>query len=170
MDGDPDEAAQPSFPEIPEIKEIGQFSDGVILAEIDGRLSKVMLVPMPVEEPVVRPVDEYCEALWKWLRLIEAKVEAAGPPPADDWDDVGQYRLIAAAASQLRVAIKKSNYLYRRIYKGEPHRTVPCPKHKGQWSGCEFDANYCECMSDVNVTGWLPTEPSDAPGPTSGAP
>lgn len=55
----------------------------------------------------------------------------------------------------MRLAIYKSNLLSRLIYSGEQLRTTPCPKHKGRWSGCVWDAQ-CECMCGSNVTGWLP--------------
>lgn len=44
----------------------------------------------------------------------------------------------------------KSNYLWRRIYLGQAHRTEPCPSCKGRWGRRLFEG--CGCGG----TGWLP--------------
>jgi hypothetical protein len=131
---------------------VGVPEDPVVVKLAGG--GSAVFIP-PYGDTVVRPVQEYCDALWQWLDLI-VKLCTDNPAPAEGWDQYAQFRTIAAVAPDLKLAIRKSNYLWRRIYKGEPHRTVPCPVHKGRWSGCSFSGEGCDCMSDVNVTGWLP--------------
>lgn len=54
----------------------------------------------------------------------------------------------------LRVSIRKSNLLYRLLYKGEALRSSPCPAHKGKWSGLgSFDEP--DCPHGCGFTGWL---------------
>lgn len=60
----------------------------------------------------VMPVSRYCNALDEWAKV--AKPEG--------W-------------LYVRGAIAKSCLLHRTIYGGEALRTVPCPVHKGRWSG-----------------------------------
>lgn len=109
----------------------------------------------PYGEDPVRPVSEYCAAFEQWFDVLVELAEA-NPAPENEWDRFAALRRIAAVVPDLRLAIRKSNYLWRRIYKGEPHRTEPCPVHKGHWSGCTYTEVHCGCQSDVNVTGWLP--------------
>lgn len=99
-------------------------------------------------EPVL-PVSDYCNALYEWLELVQ-KVAQEQPGRYPDFDK------IAEVAPRLTLSIEKSNYLLRRIYMGEPHRTEPCPIHKGKWSGWKLEPCPAGCSSDLNITGWLP--------------
>lgn len=85
---------------------------------------------------------EYCEAFQTWANLY-LKAEP------DDY----------AAFSHVRIAVDKSNLLWRLIYGGEKVRTRPCPVHKGEWSGCILDPDkLCACACGSNLTGWLPDD------------
>lgn len=61
-------------------------------------------------------------------------------------------------ARRLRLLITKSCLLDRLIHCGEALRSVPCPEHKGRWSGlhsepCPYGCSIgCGC-----TTGWLPS-------------
>ena len=100
-------------------------------------------------EPV-RPASEHCNALWSWLDVAN--------------DYLKSYQI---DASTVRMVIVKSAALHRFLYMDEKPRTVPCPKHQGQWSGCHMsDQKPCECTSrDGNITGWLPNDPSEVYNP-----
>ena len=89
----------------------------------------------------VRPVNLYCDAVFAWLDCAQEYLATCG-----------------INVEALRMAIVKSAALNRFLYMGESVRTVPCPKHKGTWSGCHLsDQKPCECTSrDGNITGWLP--------------
>lgn len=95
------------------------------------------------EEPVM-PVSRYCKALETWAKAVQQCHD-------------GRLLEVAKHFDEIAMAIRKSNLLFRLIYLGEQIRTVPCPVHKGVWSGCKPDGE-CECMSGFNVTGWLPNE------------
>ena len=83
----------------------------------------------------VMPIERYCEAFHTWFW-------AAGP-----YLKIDPMRMVTA--------IHKSNLLRRLIYQGEKLRTVKCPTHKGEWSGCSgFEP--CDCKSGIDITGWLP--------------
>jgi len=81
-------------------------------------------------EPVL-PLERFCHAMTTWSELAKADLPI--------------------------LSIKKSNLLYRMIYLGEEPRDVPCPLHRGKWSGCK-EPGYCACQKpdECNVTGWLP--------------
>lgn len=72
--------------------------------------------------------------------------------------DLARWSEILGHINALMIPIVKSNYLARRLYDGEEHRTEKCPIHAGQWSGCQWGDQSCTegCMSGSNVTGWLP--------------
>lgn len=94
----------------------------------------------------VMPASRYCDAFTDWRDALIA----SGAMPE-----------VVEAFASLCIPIYKSNYLARRIYGGDPHRTEPCPVHKGRWSGCEWHDNpedICECEAWGNTTGWLPAE------------
>lgn len=61
----------------------------------------------------------------------------------------------AEAWHAVDLAISKSCLLDRLFFQKEGVRTQPCPEHKGQWSGCNWD-KACACQNGSNVTGWLP--------------
>jgi hypothetical protein len=68
-------------------------------------------------------------------------------------------RDLAEKARFIFLQIEKSNFLWRRIYRGEQTRLTPCPSHKGRWSGCKLpEETECKgaCIYGGNVTGWLP--------------
>lgn len=65
----------------------------------------------------------------------------------------------------LRVAIRKSNLLYRLLYGGEPLRTQPCPEHQGVWSGIGTP-DKPDCPHGCGFTGWLPNPPASGFIPT----
>jgi hypothetical protein len=100
----------------------------------------------------VAPVSKYCEALESWAEVVNSK----------DYTRVDE-----SAIDVLRLAIYKSNLLYRMVYLGEPLRTIKCPTHDGHWSGMHFsDKPPCECTDRAgNITGWLPTEQSQVYNP-----
>ena len=60
-------------------------------------------------------------------------------------------------------SIRKSSLLARTLYGGEAVRKVPCPEHKGRWSGCELSEE-SRCPHGCQLTGWLPE--SKAPQPS----
>jgi hypothetical protein len=92
-------------------------------------------------EPV-QPVSEYCSALQTWKKCL------------DRLDGSERHRHLSQAAQAVRLAISKSNLLYRLIYQKQKLRSIPCPIHLGRWSG------YVECSAGCNdgldATGWLP--------------
>jgi hypothetical protein len=92
-------------------------------------------------EPV-QPVSVYCSALLTWRRCLERS------------DRSERHEHLAQAAQTVRLAISKSNLLYRLIYRKQQLRSVQCPIHHGRWSG------YVECSAGCNdgldATGWLP--------------
>lgn len=102
----------------------------------------------------VMPVRFFCEFLKEWAQLYGM--------PAVEERHPGQNAERRAQAEKFNftfLQIMKSNFLWRRIYRGEPTRLKPCPIHKGRWSGCNLpEDTECKgaCMHGGNVTGWLP--------------
>jgi hypothetical protein len=102
----------------------------------------------------VMPVTFFCEFLEKWAELY-------GVPQKEERNE-GENKHRAEFVERVRdvfLQIRKSNLLWRTIYRGEAPRTEPCPIHKGRWSGCNIpEETPCRgaCMSGNNVTGWLP--------------
>lgn len=97
----------------------------------------------------VMPVSAYCQAFRDWGR---AMAENEVMPE------------VVSALAMLELPITKSNYLHRRLYQGDPHRTEKCPVHHGRWSGCYppgTDWGDCECVQQGNTTGWLPAKDTD---------
>ena len=93
----------------------------------------------------IRPVSEYCKAFDTWARVISES-------------DDKQLQEIAENSFAIRLAISKSNLLYRLIYLGEDLRTEKCPIHKGTWSGYGNCQNDPPCNSGLDITGWLPND------------
>lgn len=61
-------------------------------------------------------------------------------------------------ARRLRLSITKSCLLDRLVHHGETLRAVPCPEHKGRWSGIHFDPCPHGCSLGCGcTTGWLPS-------------
>jgi hypothetical protein len=99
-------------------------------------------------EPV-RRVSDYCNAFMDWARVLAERGKE------DDYE-AAHYGEIANKLASVQLPIVKSNYLARRIYVGETHRTEKCPTHKGHWSGCYPEPCPDGCTSGMDVTGWLP--------------
>lgn len=105
----------------------------------------------------VMPVTFVCELLSEWA-------EVYGEPLRREENyegEVDQRKRFVDVVQNVFLQIRKSNLLWRRIYRGEELRTEPCPEHKGRWSGCALpEETSCKgaCMSGNNVTGWLPKE------------
>lgn len=101
----------------------------------------------------VMPVTFICDALGEWAKLYRE-------PVADPRDGENERRLkVGESAQFVFLQIIKSNLLARVLYGGQEVRTVPCPVHKGRWSGCAIASETeCKgaCMDGSNVTGWLP--------------
>lgn len=83
--------------------------------------------------------DEYCRILEQWAQLV-----------------VGSNPRLYDAVQLVRSTMLKSNYLARRLYGGDEHRTIRCPLHKGRWSGCSPEPCPHGCSWGMNITGWLP--------------
>lgn len=99
-------------------------------------------------QPVL-PLSRFCEAVRTWFRAIERNNTdpSLGRP--------GRHTQGKDYFEQLRNIerdISKSNLLARLLHAGEKLRTVPCPEHKGHWTG----DGKCQCEG----TGWL-REPED---------
>ena len=95
----------------------------------------------PVEPTM--PVGKYCESLTQWLRIISQK----------------EHPLVEArVANSILFNIKKSCLLKRMIYMGEDLRTVKCPIHNGEWSGCYAERCPAGCDTCGCACGWIPNE------------
>jgi hypothetical protein len=105
-------------------------------------------------ERVARASD-HCSALLEWVRIIEA----SGYAPE-----------VEKAWTRIHITLLKSNLAARLVYGGERPRTIPCPIHKGHWSGCVWGDNACPegCMWGDNVTGWLCDPHPFQEGPVDG--
>ncbi len=94
-----------------------------------------------------RAIRDHCEVFENFLNSIEAD-----PHPLRN-----SYWL-----KRFRYDILKSCFLWRVLYLGETQRTVPCPLHKGRWSG--WSTNRCPHGCDKTcgcLTGWLPVSASE---------
>lgn len=102
------------------------------------------------QQPVM-PVQRYCEALKTWADCLETA--------ASEDDEAGtrpRFKYLMPMLDDVRLAISKSNLLWRLIYGGEKLRTKKCPEHKGRWSGLSSPDNDCEHGCDF--TGWVPDD------------
>jgi hypothetical protein len=107
-------------------------------------------------------ISQFCKAMDTWANACMT------PLPDDDDLQRAWRKKFKAHWQFLRLAIVKSNLLYRLLYAGEELRTEPCPKHKGHWSGCSLDVltsegivlapSVCACQHEENITGWLPKD------------
>jgi len=93
---------------------------------VDAGIPREMRALYPLIPDGSQPVDAICALLEP---LLMAKIGHAGMLP-----------------------IWKSNYLYRRLYKGQAHRVNPCPTCKGRWGHLLWVSGCRTCGS----TGWLP--------------
>lgn len=106
------------------------------VAFVLGKSIAHLIVRFPGAE--ARDPDVYCAAFSEYLS--ERDEEPNGPH------------------ARLRLKIRKSCLLDRLIHCGEELRTVPCPEHKGKWSGCHFDPCPHGCSIGCGcTTGWLPS-------------
>jgi hypothetical protein len=124
--------------------EIRSFERDVLKAEY-ARLRASWLERFDVDDATRRAVDAMCEA-------------SQAMAPTTPSGGFGVFGL----------RIRKSNLLYRLLYRREQLRTVACPAHKGHWAGYdsqfegERDYAVCECQYlesghwALDVTGWLP--------------
>lgn len=121
------------------------------------------------ERDPVMPVTRYCDILWQWLDLVCKRAEeddARSEAEKVNYGQVTDFQKIRDLAPRIKLAIQKSNYLARRIYAGEEHRTEPCPLHKGHWSGYAGPGNSCPhgcSLGAYDITGWLPAQPKVNP-------
>ncbi len=65
----------------------------------------------------------------------------------------------AESVGHVFLQIRKSDLLFRLLYRGEELRSTPCPEHKGRWSGLEHPDN--RCPHGCQFTGWLPNAKSE---------
>jgi hypothetical protein len=105
--------------------------------------------------PLLR-LSDVCNTLRLFARLF------CTPQPTDDeWkkkERLEHYEHF----QKVDLAISKSCLLDRLFYQeNEGVRTVPCPDHKGSWSGCNWNSPGCACRNGANVTGWLPLPEAD---------
>lgn len=151
-----DGALKPWADEIQRLRALVRADDGDV-----GRMREAL--GLHYGEPV-RPVSEYCNALWDWFDACQVAAEEYDALTEEQraWRSPPPLYEIREHLWKLRyLDIGKSNYLWRRIYAGDPHRTEKCPKHKGHWSGCYppgTEHGDCECVFGGNTTGWLPAE------------
>lgn len=108
-------------------------------------------------EPVL-PASRYCAALESWARCVEIDNGLRQAPEGYTPPKQAQGSGYAADLGRIFRDIRKSNLLYRLIYKGEVLRTRPCPQHKGRWGGVRAEACPHGCSDGHNITGWLPPE------------
>lgn len=104
----------------------------------------------------IMPVTFFCDFLKEWAGLYGAPL-----PGEENPEENKRRRELGEKIQHVFIQITKSNLLWRRIYRGQPVRTEPCPSHKGRWSGCQLaETTECKgaCMDGSNVTGWLPVK------------
>lgn len=92
------------------------------------------------KEPVM-PISKYCSALKTWVSCIEERNKDGSRGQGFEYH------------THLRAIlrdIRKSNLLYRILYRNDPFRIEKCPEHKGHWSGIQ------KCPHGCDSTGWLP--------------
>jgi len=99
--------------------------------------------------PLLR-LSDVCNILRTW-----AKAYMEGQPGEDEYKMKSREKF-GEAWRYVDLQIQKSCLLDRLFFQTEGLRTVPCPEHKGRWSGCVWDDLPCGCQNGANVTGWLP--------------
>ena len=111
-------------------------------------------------EPVM-PISRYCNALETWVGCIQMnnglypsgmRPEGFAMPDRGDGHGASYVAILPGMLKDLR----KSNLLYRLLYRGQPLRKRPCPQHRGHWSGWSKDPCPHGCSDGMNLTGWLP--------------
>lgn len=103
--------------------------------------------------PLLR-LSDVCTILRTWALAYQ---KHTGEPEQNDWDKE-ERKKFTEAWQYIDIQISKSCLLDRLFFQKEGLRTVPCPAHKGRWSGCSWDSPGCSCRNGSNVTGWLPAE------------
>ena len=99
--------------------------------------------------PLVR-LSDVCNILRIWAG-------ACSTFQPEDHEHTREERLkFSNAWSFVDIQISKSCLLWRLFFTEEGVRQIPCPEHKGRWSGCTWNSPGCECRNGSNVTGWLP--------------
>jgi hypothetical protein len=107
--------------------------------------------------PLLR-LSDVCNTLRLWAKTYCVPVEGE-----DKWTAENR-RKFYETWQYVDIQISKSCLLDRLFFQDdEVIRTVPCPAHKGKWSGCAWGEPECAtqgnpmgCMNGSNVTGWLP--------------
>lgn len=93
-------------------------------------------------------------------RLIETYCAAFEAYLAGRAEEHDSGRVVATFQTRIR----KSCLLDRLLYVGEPLRTVPCPLHKGRWSGCFMPPCPHGCDRGCGCTsGWVSELPAATP-------
>ena len=103
------------------------------VAELEGALRDAQMA-------VNKGTKHVCDSMETWEREIRDQ----------HWSDPNWKGRIEAIRATF-LMIHKSSFLDRLIYGCEPLRTVPCPEHKGKWSGIGDG-----CKHGCGQTGWLP--------------
>ena len=104
--------------------------------------------------PLLR-LSDVCNTLRMWARLFSQ-------PLPDDNEYKAKERVEFREHWQcVDLAISKSCFLDRLLFQNEGIRTIPCPVHKGRWSGCDWNSPGCKCRNGTNVTGWLPASEAE---------
>lgn len=120
-------------------------------------------------EPVM-PISRYCTALETWANCIKMNngmypaaliPEGFAMPKHGDGHGASYVAVLPGMLTDLR----KSNLLYRLLYRGQPLRKRPCPQHRGHWSGWSIEPCPHGCSDGMNLTGWL-AEPVPEPAAT----
>jgi hypothetical protein len=113
----------------------------------------------------VWPVDYFCTVLDDWFRACaeEKKRYDSESPPWRSRPPL--YEVVEGLMSLGGVGsldVIKSNYLGRRLYGGEAHRTEKCPYHDGHWGGLFTTVpRECDCAeTNYNRAGWVPAGPA----------
>lgn len=123
------------------------------------------------KEPVL-PVSRYCRALEAWVSSIQMNCMYPASMLPEGFEkpekDAAHGLSYVAILPMILRDIRKSNLLYRLIYRGQPLRKRPCPQHRGHWSGWSSEPCPHGCSDGMNVTGWLPEPEAQAADQGSG--
>lgn len=109
-------------------------------------------------QPVL-PLHRFCDAITTWMRAIvqnNTEEEARREHPLGRWRPEDQWgHSYWQLLDKIKIDIRKSELLYRLLYKGEKLRTRRCPVHKGH----QYLGQHPPCPHGCGLTGWLPEEP-----------